>query len=186
MVCGGISFYPHARPGAEGVPTSSSGLRVQGCQCTTLPPQLLLLASKTARRSAISAALRHRPTLVLRSQPGVAPWLPHEGFANGKGGRGYELVPPGAVLRQVCPFSEHRRKAEVVQVALKRPAVCHLLAAGDAGLSDRGEHEALGEAVLGHARHVPCVRVTPVLILRTAASSTPSPPDNGRGVYARS
>ena len=36
LVCGGISFYPHARPGAEGGPTSSSGLRVQGCQCTTL------------------------------------------------------------------------------------------------------------------------------------------------------
>ena len=35
LVCGGISFYPHARPGAEGGPTSSSGLRVQGCQCTT-------------------------------------------------------------------------------------------------------------------------------------------------------
>ena len=35
---------------------SSPGLRVQGCQCTTLPPQLLLLASKIARRSAISAA----------------------------------------------------------------------------------------------------------------------------------
>ena len=43
----------------------------------------------------------------------------------------------------------------MVQVALKRPAVGHLLAAGDAGLSDPGEHEALGEAVLGHARHVP-------------------------------
>jgi len=55
LVCCGISFYPHARPGAEGGPASSSGLRVQGCQCTTLPPQLLLLASKTARRSAISA-----------------------------------------------------------------------------------------------------------------------------------
>ena len=27
-------------------------------------------------------ALRHRPTLVLRSHPGVAPWLPHEGFAD--------------------------------------------------------------------------------------------------------
>ena len=31
---------------------SSSGLRVQGCQCATLPPQLLLLASETIRRSA--------------------------------------------------------------------------------------------------------------------------------------
>ena len=35
---------------------SSSGLRVLGCQCTTFSPQLLLLASKTVRRSAISAA----------------------------------------------------------------------------------------------------------------------------------
>ena len=148
MVCGGISFYPHAIPGAEGGPTSSSGLRVQGCQ--------LLLASKTAPTDAnnlvssvvvvgvedrppfgdLGCALRHRPTLVLRSHPGVAPWLPHEGFANGEGGRGYELVPPGAVLRQVCPLGEHRRKAEVVQVALKRPALGHLLAAGNAGLSD--------------------------------------------------
>ena len=45
-------------------------------------------------------------------------------------------------MRQVCPLGEHRRKAEVVQVALKRPAVSHLLAAGDAGLSDPVEHEA--------------------------------------------
>ena len=30
LVCGGISFYLHARPGAGGVPTSSSGLRVKG------------------------------------------------------------------------------------------------------------------------------------------------------------
>ena len=44
----------------------------------------------------------------------------------------------------------------MAEVALKRPAVSHLLATGDAGLSDPGEHEALGEAVLGHARHVPC------------------------------
>jgi hypothetical protein len=56
----------------------------------------------------------------------------------------------------VCPLGEHRRKVEVVQVALKRPAVGHLLAAGDARLSDPGEHEALGEAILGHAHHVPC------------------------------
>ena len=56
MVGGGISFYPHARPRAGGVSTSSSGLRVRGFQYATLPPQLLLLAVKTARRSAISAA----------------------------------------------------------------------------------------------------------------------------------
>ena len=40
-------------------------------------------------------------------------------------------------------------------VALKRPAVGHLLAAGDTGLTYPGEHEAL-EAALWHARHAPC------------------------------
>ena len=44
----------------------------------------------------------------------------------------------------------------MVQVALKRPGVDHLLAAGDAGLSDPGIHGGLGEAFLGHARHEPC------------------------------
>ena len=52
------------------IPTSSYGVRVQGRQCTTFSSQLLLLAP------------------VLRSHPGVAPWLPHEGLANGEGGRG--------------------------------------------------------------------------------------------------
>ena len=33
----------------------------------------------------LGCALRHRPALVLRSHPGVAPWLPHEGLANGEG-----------------------------------------------------------------------------------------------------
>ena len=58
-VCGDDSFaifqsHPRARPGAGGVRTPSLGLHVQGCQCTAVSPQLLLLASKTARRSAIS------------------------------------------------------------------------------------------------------------------------------------
>ena len=35
-------------------------------------------------------ALRHCPAHVLRSHPGVAPWLPHEGLANGEGERGHE------------------------------------------------------------------------------------------------
>ena len=103
LVCGGLSFYPHARSGAEGVPTSSLGLHVQGCQCTTLSPQFLLLASKTARRSATAAArcaLRHRPAPVFRSHPGVAPWLPHEGPANGEGGRGHETC---ATRRGLAP-----------------------------------------------------------------------------------
>ena len=47
----------------------------------------------------LGCALRHRPALVLRSHLGVAPWLPHEGFANGEGGRGYELV--GKIIFQV-------------------------------------------------------------------------------------
>ena len=58
LVCGDISFCPHARSGTGGVPTPSSGLRVQGCQCATLSPQLLVLASEIARRSATSAARR--------------------------------------------------------------------------------------------------------------------------------
>jgi len=62
-------------------------------------------------------------------------------------------VPPGAVLRQVFPLGEHRRKAEVVQATLKRPAVGYFLAAVDTGFSYPGEHE---EAALGHARHIPC------------------------------
>ena len=141
---------------------------MHGCQCTTLPPQLLFLASKTARRSAISAA---RCATARRLSSGVTLVSPRgcrtKGLPMPKGGRGYELVPPGAVLRQVCPLGEHRRKAEVTQVALKRPAVGHRLAAGDAGLSDPGEHEVLGEAVLGHARHVPCPeqRVTREVVL---------------------
>ena len=47
----------------------SSGLRVQRRQCTTFPPQLLLLASKTARRSATSAA---RCATARRLSSGVA------------------------------------------------------------------------------------------------------------------
>ena len=34
----------------------------------------------------LGCALRRRLATVLRSQPGVAPWLPHEGLANGEGG----------------------------------------------------------------------------------------------------
>ena len=42
----------------------------------------------------------------------------------------------------------------MIQMALKRPAEGHLLAAGNAGLSDPREHGALGEAILGYARHL--------------------------------
>ena len=61
----------------------------------------------------LGCALRHRPASVLRSYPGVAPWLPHEGLANGEGGGVVtELVPPDAALRQACLLGGHRRKAE--------------------------------------------------------------------------
>ena len=102
----------------------------------------------------LGCALRHRPAFVLRSHPGVAPWLPHEGLANGEGGRSHELVPPGAVLRQVCPLGKHRREVEVVEVALERPAVGHLLAAGDSRLRHPRQHEPFRRTILGHARDV--------------------------------
>ena len=127
----------------------------QGCQCTALSPQLLV-ALKSARRLAISAALFRQALLVLRGHPGVAPWLSHEGLTKFEGGLGHELVPPGAVLRQGSPIRECRREVEVGQVALKRPAVGHFLAASDSRLRDPREHEALGKAVLVHPGHVPC------------------------------
>ena len=59
LVCGGIAFYPHTRPGAEGGPTSSSGLRVKGCQ---LLPCLLSCC-----------CWRRRPPAVRRSRLRAAP-----------------------------------------------------------------------------------------------------------------
>ena len=79
--------------------------------------------------SDLGCALRHRPAPVLRSHPGVVPWLPHEGPASGEGGRGHRHVPPHEVLHQTCSRGELRRKVEVVQVALKRPAAGHILTA---------------------------------------------------------
>ena len=109
LVCGGISFYPHARPGAGGVPTSSSDLRVQECQCRTLSPQLEFLASKTARRSATPAA---RCTTARRLSSGVTLVSPRgcrtEGLPMAKGGVVANL--PDAALRQACSPGEHRRK----------------------------------------------------------------------------
>ncbi len=42
------------------------------------------------------------------------------------------------------------------QVALKRPAVGHFLAASDSRPRNPREHEAFGEAILVHPGHVPC------------------------------
>ena len=54
--------------------------------------------------------LLRRSVLILRGHPGVAPWLSYAGLAKFEGGLGHELAPPGAVLRQGCPFGEGRRK----------------------------------------------------------------------------
>ena len=45
----------------------------------------------------------HRPAFVLRIHPGVAPWLPHKGLANGEGGRGSELIPPAIHIERIRP-----------------------------------------------------------------------------------
>ena len=94
----------------------------QGCQCTALSPQLLV-ALKSARRSAISAArCSAKRCLSSGVTPGVAPWLSHEGLTKFEGGLGHELVPPGAVLRQGSPFGEGRREVEL-KWARYRPLV---------------------------------------------------------------
>jgi hypothetical protein len=71
--------------------------------------------------------------LVLLGHPGVASWLSHVEHKKFEGGLGHELAPPGVVLRHWSPFDEGRREVEMGQVALKRPAIGHFLAA---------EHEA--------------------------------------------
>ena len=113
MVCGGLSAF-HSTPMHDPGQNQESQRPVRVCVCkgasalTTLPPQLLLLASMTARRSATSSA-RCATAQRLSSgvSPGVAPWLPHEGPANGEGS-----VPPGAVLLQACPLGEQRWNVE--------------------------------------------------------------------------
>ena len=93
-------------------------LPVRVCVCKGANVLPCLLSCRCWRREDrppfgdLGCALRPRPTPVLWSHPGVAPWLPHEGLANGEGGRGRELLPPDAALRQAFPFGEHRRKVE--------------------------------------------------------------------------
>ena len=106
--------------------------------------------------SDLGRTLFSQALLVLRGHPGVASWLSHEGLTKFEGGLGHELAPPSAVLRLGSLFGEGRREVEVSQMALKRPAVGHFLAAGDARLRDPREHEARGETVLVHPGHVPC------------------------------
>ncbi len=56
LVCGGVAFHPPARPGStKGIHPCDGSAQCRGCQCTALSPQLLM-ALKSARRLAISAA----------------------------------------------------------------------------------------------------------------------------------
>ena len=118
-VCGGISFYPHARPGAGGVVTLSSGLRVQGGQRNSLSPQLLLLASRTAHRSAISAA---RCATARRLSSGVT-------LASPRGCRkkGLPMAKWGVVTNLCHPTRSCVRRAHSVKtVARSRHELGHL------------------------------------------------------------
>ena len=85
---------------------------MQGCQCTTLFPQLLLLASKIARRSAISAA---RCATARRLSSGVNLVSPRgcrtKGMPMAKGGVVTGLYHPHA---RYVPCPEQRATREVV------------------------------------------------------------------------
>ena len=59
----------------------------------------------------------------------------------------------GAAPQGLCEAPQGRREVEVGQVALKRPAVGHFLAASDSRLRDPREHEAFGRRFL-------CIRAT--------------------------
>jgi hypothetical protein len=155
LVCGGVSCFIVLHP-----PCAS---RVRAGAVPGLPMKCLIssvVGGVEVRRPPplgdLSRGLFSQALLVLWDHPGVAPWLSHEGLTKFEGGLGHELVPPGAVQRQESPFGEGRPKAEVGQVALKRPAQSLFLAAGDARLWDSREHEAFGETVLVHAGHMSC------------------------------
>jgi len=102
----------------------------------------------------ISRALSSHALLVLRGYPGIASWLSHARLTKFEWGLSHELAPPGAVLCQGGPFGEACWDFEVGQMALKRPAVGHFLAAGDAGLWYPREHETFWETILVHPSHV--------------------------------
>ena len=130
----------------------------QGCQCTALSPQLLV-ALKSARRSAISAARCSAKRCLSSGVTLVSPLgCRTKGYPSLKGGSVTSLrhPAPGAFLRQGSPFHDGRWEVEVGQVSLKRPPVGYFLTAGDAGLRDPRKHQALGETVLVHPGHVSC------------------------------
>ena len=110
-------FTPLHVPGRrrDSRPCDGSAQR-QGCQCTALLSPQLLVALKSARRLAISAA-RCSARRCLSS--GVTLVSPLGCRTNERtkfeAGLGHELVPPGAVLRQGSQFGEGRREVEVGQ-----------------------------------------------------------------------
>ena len=104
-----------------------------------------------------SSALREESLLVLQRHPVFTPGLPHVRLIDIEGGLRHAHAPPRAVLCEGGPLGEGKRRAvrvretDVLEVALERPAVGHLLPASDPWLSYPRQHEPFGRGVLGHA-----------------------------------
>ena len=56
-------------------------------------------------------------------------WATFFSFSCESSPHGHVLVPPGAVLRQVCPLREHLRKVEVAQPPLEHSSTRQLIEA---------------------------------------------------------
>ena len=85
--------------------------RVCVCRGASVRPCLLSCCCGVEDRPPFGdfgCALRHRPALVLRSNPGVDPWLPHEELANGEG---------SSVTRFFNPARSGARNAHSVNTA---------------------------------------------------------------------
>ena len=130
LVCCGVSFHPPVRPGsAKGfesvwrvgaVPGLPGLISSVVCGIEVRPPL-----------GDLGHALFSQALLVLRGHPGVASWLSHtHGLPGLKGGSVTSSRHPAHSAPEV----------EVGQVALKRPAAGHFLAASDARLRDPREH----------------------------------------------
>ena len=98
--------------------------------------------------------VREEAPLVLRRHLGVTPGLPHMRLADIEGGLRHERAPrytalcEGGLLGEGERRAVRVREANVLEVALERPAISHLLSARDTWLPHPRQH---GCAVLGHA-----------------------------------